>query len=298
MRYDLNAGHIRKTGVGLSVAAAFLVLSGPLSAQEPKLRVTLEGHTESVRPLAFSPNGKTLASAGDEGSIKLWDVATAKSTATPENPRDCSWLMFSPDGKTLVSSGAYCNSTLFLKVTDKVATTLDRPEWASDRMAYSSDGKTVAVVRACRIQLWDVAARKYTVRFEPYEHEVEALAFTPDGKILASISKDGIRLWDVATGKENRAGRKTADKKQIEKLINDLGAVDDAEAEKSARELGEIGPPGVRHAQAGDRAAIADVATPGCRTGTSDHCGRRHPGCGLQSGLQDLGDSTLPHLRR
>ena len=63
--------------VWLSVAYLGLLLSA-LSAQEPKLRDTLKGHTSLVLSVAYSPDGKTLASGGGDQTIKLWDVATGK----------------------------------------------------------------------------------------------------------------------------------------------------------------------------------------------------------------------------
>ena len=65
--------------VWLSVAYLALLLS-PLSAQEPKLRATLKGHTDLVMSVAFSPDGKTLASASEDKTIKLWELPAAKPT--------------------------------------------------------------------------------------------------------------------------------------------------------------------------------------------------------------------------
>ena len=63
--------------VWLGVACLGLPLS-PLSAQEPKLRATLEGHKGLVFSVTYSPDGKTLASGSFDGTIKLWDMPAAK----------------------------------------------------------------------------------------------------------------------------------------------------------------------------------------------------------------------------
>jgi WD40 repeat protein len=75
-----------------------------LSAQEPKLRATLQGHTDAVVAVAFSPDSKTLASASYDGTLKLWDLTTGKERATLGDYRGClGCVAFSPDGKTLAS---------------------------------------------------------------------------------------------------------------------------------------------------------------------------------------------------
>jgi WD40 repeat protein len=75
-----------------------------MSAQEPKLRITLKGHTAFVWSLAFSPDGKTLASGSADKTIKLWDVAMGKEQATlMGHTEPLLSVAFSPDGKTLAS---------------------------------------------------------------------------------------------------------------------------------------------------------------------------------------------------
>ena len=66
----------------LGVACLGLVPLGPLSAQNPELRVTLKGHTGPVFSVAFSPDGKTLATESEDQRIRLWDVKTGKERVT------------------------------------------------------------------------------------------------------------------------------------------------------------------------------------------------------------------------
>jgi WD40 repeat protein len=74
---------------------------------EPKEQATLKGHTDQVYQVAFSPDGKTLASGSWDKTIKLWDVAAGKELATLKGHTDhVLGMVLSPDGKTLASGSA------------------------------------------------------------------------------------------------------------------------------------------------------------------------------------------------
>jgi len=178
-----------------------------LAAQEPKLRATLQGHTNRVTSVAYSPDGKTLASASWDGTIKLWDVAAGKEKATFKGHRRevCS-VAYSPDGKTLASGSGEHAIKLWDLATGKEKATL----WGHDcgvwGMAYSPDGKTLASEdTGDTTKLWDVATGWEKATFNGDSRRIfpVALAFNADSKTLASASFDGsIKLLDVVTGEQ------------------------------------------------------------------------------------------------
>ncbi len=196
----------------------------PLSAQEPKLRATLKGHTGAVVAVAFSPDSKTLASASYDGTLKLWDMTTGKERATLGEYRGClGCVAFSPDGKTL-ASGAIGSPVYFPDLeqvklwdvaTGKVRTTLKGHEGSVYSVAFSPDGKTLASVSDDEtVKLWDMATGKERATFQGHTeedkettgaiHPVMSVAFSPDGKTLAAASHDmTVKVWDVATAKRS-----------------------------------------------------------------------------------------------
>ena len=182
-------------------------------ADTGKKIATLEGHTDFVMSVAFSPDGKTVASGSGDRTVRLWDVASRKNTATLTGHSDIPLpsgtlsrgisVAFSPDGKTLASEDFVPTSVKLWDVeTGKELATLK----GSGPVAFSPDGKTLASGSGDRaVLLWEVATRKNIATLEGHTGPpawILCVAFSSDGKSLASGSIDKtVRLWNVSSGK-------------------------------------------------------------------------------------------------
>ena len=189
-----------------------LVLS-TISLQTAFAQVTLEGHTDSVSSVSFSPDGTTLASASSDNTVKLWDVATSTNIATLEgHTGGVTSVAFSPDGTTL-ASGSHDNTVKLWDVATKQNTaTLEGHTDGVTSVSFSPDGTTLAsgcisagLFDSGEVKLWDVATGANIATLEGHRNSVYSVSFSPDGKTLASAaasrSFDGeVKLWDVATG--------------------------------------------------------------------------------------------------
>jgi WD40 repeat protein len=190
--------------------AALAVVLGldPSGAQEKsgtQIVATFKGHTEPVYSVAFTPDGKYLATGSFDNTIKLWEVATGKEAKNYGGPTGHQKMVMcvaiSPDGQ-LLASGSLDNT---LKIWDVPLVAPSRILPASEAVhavALSPDGTKLAFgSKDGQVKLVNAADSKELFKLEGHAGPVTGVAFSPNGQTLASSGVDKtLRFWNVANG--------------------------------------------------------------------------------------------------
>ncbi|KAL2813604.1 hypothetical protein BJX63DRAFT_216969 [Aspergillus granulosus] len=164
---------------------------------------TLEGHSDFVKSVVFRPDGKVLASASGDQTIRLWDLTTGQCLQTLESHSDfVTSVVFRPDGKVLASASHDQTIRLWDPTTGQCLQTLEGHSDSVTSVAFRPDGKVLASASGDQTtRLWDPTTGQCLQTLEGHNDWVASVAFRPDGKVLASASHDEtIRLWDPTTG--------------------------------------------------------------------------------------------------
>ncbi|MCI0463765.1 MAG: WD40 repeat domain-containing protein [Gemmataceae bacterium] len=162
------------------------------------------GHGSQVAGLGLLDNGRTLLTSAKDDTLRLWDLASGKSTgrivAPHSRPKS---IAVRPDGKVLAVLAPDGKLQLLELPRGKLL-----KEWQAETVknvgsvAFSPDGKWV-VSNGMNTRLWDVATGKLLHHFKHPPEPMSTLVFSPDGKLLCMGSASGmIRLWDAHTGQE------------------------------------------------------------------------------------------------
>jgi len=173
----------------------------------PGLRV-IEDFQNSVRALAFSPDGQTIASGDDDGQLSVWEVATGNRTLRLRDTYGAvAAVAYAPDGQTLTTGTWGSKRRGVLKLRD---TASGRSMWSVgigsdvEAVAFHPDGTTIAVgAEKPAIQQRDAVTGKLRAVLDGHAGPVLSLAYSADGAYLASGGRDTtIRLWESSTGLE------------------------------------------------------------------------------------------------
>jgi WD40 repeat protein/serine/threonine protein kinase len=176
------------------------------------LQATLEGHTDIVKSLAFSPDGTMLVSGSADQPAILWDVATRKKIAMlieqTENYAYVS-LAFSGSGQTIAVAFRAKGSSFKVVLWDvntRESVSLPLPKQSDNRIfdvTFSPDDKLLAGTGVQKTFLWDIANRQRIAILEGHGAHVNSAVFIPDSRTLATTSNDGtLAFWDVTTRKK------------------------------------------------------------------------------------------------
>ena len=224
---DVATGKIQdllpRQGAFLGADTAGLInwLQGP----GPLLAAALSRVVGSIRCVACSSDGRTAATTGSDGLVRLWDLTTGRSIGPPRRLGGATdtRVVFSPDGRTFVTSSKDGPVQVWESATGKPAGPPLVSSGSTSVAVFSPDGRVVATAgKAGIIELWDVATGRSCARFPKQASEIRALAFSHDGRTLLAgykgyararghVPTGGIwdRLWSMARtscGRRSSAG--------------------------------------------------------------------------------------------
>lgn len=203
----------------VAVSCVVTLTTSTVRADLPVFLTT--GHKGYVNCLAWSPDGKTLATGGDDGKVILWSVTLAEPRLVLEGHKDeVNALDFSPDGKRLASVSSEC--IVWELTRKKPIIRYRRKALGADCARYTPDGKLLAItsIRVSKkpprlvvgdVSLLDAESGLLRATLPDHDGKIVSIAFAPDGSLIAVGTSDAmagetasVTLWDLESKKRKR----------------------------------------------------------------------------------------------
>ena len=165
---------------------------------------TLQGHTDGIAAIAFSPDGQLIVTVSYDRTAKLWNPLTGKPLHTLQgHDHFIREAIFSPNSKLIATASRDNTAKLWNTQTEKCLRTLEGHTDGLYSVAFSPDGQLIATASGDgTAKVWDVQTGECLHTLQGHTAAVRSVAFSPDGSMIVTVSYDRTaKLWDPLTGK-------------------------------------------------------------------------------------------------
>lgn len=208
----------------------------------------LDNHSDWIRTAKFSPDGKQLATAGNDRKLLLWTGGRwDRPTIQQRHPEAIIECAFSNNGEKLATVGFERTLRIYDTKTGRSLQQLNCACPDNHAVAFSADDRLIAAAGRCgNIRVWDVESGKTTAQFKAHKKRIRSLAFSADGKIVSASDDQTVRITDPANTKDQRGLPRLASKLYSTVLLSDgmlaTGGSDNQIHVWQLDDLKEVGP--------------------------------------------------------